>query len=258
MFSYRKKIVFENLKNSFPEKSKDEIKIIAKKFYKHLADITLESIKGYTMKPKELVKRFKLIDNTIEKKFYEQNKDVILVSSHYGNWEWGPRAAPYILAFDIVVLYKPLKNKYIDKYMNELRKKDNAKMQSIFTTGRAFVNHNKPYSVVMLSDQTPSNLKKAFWTEFLNQQTPCLHGLELYAKKFKLPVIYFNINKVKRGFYQIDLQVITDNPIEEVRGQITKKYMNILEKIIIEKPEYWLWSHKRWKHKTMPEKPRII
>jgi len=254
VIKYRKKVVFSNLKNSFPDKSEEEIYIIAKKYYKHLADIMLESFKGYTLNADKLLKRFSVANPEIERILFEKGENIVFVGGHYGNWEWGTRATPYLLLHDVVILYKPLKNKYIDAYLNRLREKDNTKMQSIFTTGRAFHNHTKPYTVIMVSDQNPANKKKAIWLDFLNQPTACLHGVELYAKKYKMPVVFFNISKIKRGYYEIDFELITSDPTQEAKGQIVKKFMNSLEKRIIQKPEYWLWSHKRWKAKIKPEK----
>lgn len=253
IIKYRKKVVFSNLKNSFPNKSDNEIKIIAKKYYKHLSDIFVESLKGYTLKPEKLLKRFSLENPEIEREFFKKGENIVFVGGHNGNWEWGTRATPYLLLHDVVILYKPLKNRYIDKYLNKLRQRDNTKMQSIKTTGRAFHNHEKPYTVIMLSDQNPGNKKKAIWIDFLNQPTPCLHGVELYAKKHNMPVVFFNISKVKRGHYKIDFELITLTPREESKGQIVKKYMQALEKRIIQQPEYWLWSHRRWKIKKVPE-----
>ena len=250
---YRRKVVFANLKNSFPEKSEEEITVITKKYYKHLSDLILESIKGYTLSVKKLLKRFSIVNAEIETKLFEQGKNIVFVGGHLGNWEWGTRATPYLLLHDVVILYKPLKNIYIDAYLNKLRQKDNTKMQSINTTGRAFANHQKPYTVIMLSDQNPSNKKKAIWIDFLNQPTPCLHGVELYSKKYKMPVVFFNITKEKRGFYKIDFELITENPQDEKKGQIVKKYMTALEKRIKKQPENWLWSHRRWKTKKIPD-----
>ncbi len=249
IIKYRKKVVLNNLKNSFPEKNKDQIYSICKKFYKHLADIFLESFKGYSLNKKNLLKRFKVLKTSEINKLHNQQKNIIYAGGHIGNWEWGTRATPYYLKHSLAILYKPLKNKYIDKYLNNLRKKDNATMQSIYTTARAFLKLPKPFAVIMLADQSPAKVKKAIWTKFLNQQTACLHGIELYAKKFNMPVVFFSIDKIKRGYYQVDNELISANPRDEKKGDITKKYMHKLEQKIKQTPQFWLWSHKRWKHK---------
>ncbi len=250
---YRRKVVVTNLTKSFPEKSKKEIKKLTNKYYKHLSDITLESIKGYTLSIKEFNKRISVFNPEIEKKLFNEGKDVIFVSGHLGNWEWGPRAVPYFIKHKVAVIYKPIKNKYINKYVKELRKKDNATMYPIRLTARAFAKQEKPVSVVMLADQSNPNKKKAIWLNFLNQPTATLHGPELYAKKYDVPIVFFYFDKIKRGYYQIKCDTITETPRELERGQITKIYMEKLEAVIRSKPEYWIWSHKRWKHKFAPD-----
>ena len=246
---YRKKIVFKNLRNSFPEKNDKEIKKIAFKYYIHLADIMLESLKGYTMPAKQFKKRYKLLNPEIDIEYYEKGLNVIYVGGHQGNWEWGTQATPFILKHKIIILYKPLKNKYLDDYIKKRRERFGVKMVSINLTAKSFKEQNEPYCVIMVSDQNPSNKEKAIWTKFLNQDTATLHGTELYAKLYRLPVIYFETLKAKRGFYELTLIPITDNPRDEEKGQITQKFMSLLEKSIYKQPETWLWSHKRWKYK---------
>ncbi len=246
---YRRKVVFDNLKNSFPEKTDKELSVIAKKYYRHLSDLFFEAIKGFTMSKKNIRKRYNLIDAELTKKYYENNQNIIFAAGHYGNWEWGTRAIPYQLYHKSVVLYKPIKDKKINNYFKKLRSKDNVAMYSIFQTPRAFYQHNEPFAVVMLSDQSPSNLQKAIWVDFLNRPTATLHGIELYAKRYNTVVIFTDFDKVKRGYYQANFEVITENPKDLPDGEITKKYMNLLENKIKNKPEIWLWSHKRWKAK---------
>lgn len=258
VISYRKKVVFDNLKNSFPEKSEKEIKKIARKFYRNLSDMILEGIKGFTISKKNVMKRNKVMEVELTKKLYDQNKNIIFAAGHAGNWEWGARTSPYQLYHKSIVLYKPLKNKKIDAYLRKLRTMDNLGLYPIKSTARAFLNNDKPFSVVMLGDQNPSNRGKAIWVKFLNQPTACLHGIEVYAKKFDIPVIFAEFRRVKRGYYETYFEIITENPRELEDGQITKIFMNKLEEKIIKQPEIWLWSHKRWKHKFNPEKETII
>jgi KDO2-lipid IV(A) lauroyltransferase len=255
---YRKKIITQNLKNSFPEKDEKEIKRITKKYYRHLCDITLESIKGYTLSKKKLLKKCKVINPEIGDKFFEQGKNIIYAGGHYGNWEWGTRVAPLTFKHKIKIMYKPIRNKYIDRYINKMRAKDNAEMISIYYPGKAFYNKKEIFSIIMVGDQNPPNKDKAIWVKFLNQPTACLHGIELYAKKFNTPVVYFTFKKTSRGNYQVYLQEITKEPRNEQKGLITQKYMQLLEKDIKEQPEYWLWSHKRWKHTFDETKHKII
>lgn len=255
---YRKKVIVSNLKNSFPNKNEEEIRAITKSYYKNLSDILLESIKGYTLSKKKLLRRFKIINQNIEHELYSEHKNMIFVGGHLGNWEWGTRATPYLLEHQSVILYKPISNKYINRYVNNLRKKDKTKMVSITQTARAFMNNTRAAAVIMLSDQNTTNVKRAYWFNFLNQKTSFLHGLELYAKRNDLPVVFFSITRCRRGHYEIHFTPITLTPKQLPKGQLTKLYAIELEKAIKLHPEQWLWSHKRWKNKFDEQKYQLI
>lgn len=247
---YRKNVVLTNLKNSFPEKSEEDIKKIAKDFYHNLSDITLESIKGLTMNKKQLLKRYKVINLEFEHKYYEKGTGVIAVGSHYANWEWGIMCFSLQFSHETHGIYKPLSNKFIDKYIRKSRAAGGMNLVPIMETYNHFQkNFEKPPMQMLVSDQSPSNINKAHWIKFLNQDTACLHGMESYAKKYNLPIIYGDVQRVKRGYYEIKMLPVFDKPRETSEGEITKKFYEILEEIIICKPENWLWSHKRWKHK---------
>lgn len=257
VFSYRKKVVWQNLKNSFPEKSDQELIKITKGFYKNLSDITFEGIKGLSMSKKSLLKRYKLLNPELADKYYEQNKSVIAIASHYCNWEWGVLCLSLQFKHKSVGLYKPMSNKNIDEYMRKMRAAWGMNLVSIYETAQYFEkNISEPSIYIMVSDQSPANYPKAYWINFLNQDTACLHGPENYAKKYDLPVLYGHVERMKRGYYEISLSIVETSPKEKEPGEITKAYMKILEGYIFKKPENWLWSHKRWKKKK-PVKLKI-
>lgn len=245
---YRYKTVYSNLKASFPLKSKKRLRQITRNFYKNLCDIALESIKGYSLNPVTILKRYRCINPEIADKFFESGQDVIIAMSHYGNWEWGTQAAASIFRQKVYAFYKPMSNCYINKFI--LKKRMNNKMQFISIYDSKFSirsNHEKPKAYFMVSDQSPGSRKKAYWVKFLNHETACLHGIESYARLFNLPVIFCNVQRVKRGYYTIELKLLCPNPLITCVSEITVLYMRALEKIIIAKPEDWLWSHRRWK-----------
>lgn len=247
---YRKDIVLYNLKNAFPEKSDFEIKQITKKFYKNLSDITLESIKGFSMSKKELLKRYKVLNPELINNYLPERSSFIGIGSHYCNWEWGVLSFSLQFPQQTIGFYKPLTNKYTNNYLLKTRAAWGMYLESIKGTADVFAkNSDTPTIFFMISDQSPSNLKKSIWIDFLNQETPFLHGAEFYARKMNYPVIYGDVQRVKRGFYTIYLSIIESQPKETVESEITHKLAKKLESIIIEKPENWLWSHKRWKHK---------
>ena len=249
IIGYRKKVVLINLRNSFPEKSEQEIHRIAKKFYNHLSDLILESVKGYSLSGKKILKRYTYQKSEIVSNYFKQGKDIVLAGGHYGNWEWGILMISKILPFKMSGVYNPMSNKYIDKYIKKLRTERGTELVPLKLTKRIFANKSdKPKAIMLVGDQNPSNKGKSIKTTFLNQETFCIHGIELYAKLYNLPVVYYSIVKEKRGYYKLTASLITDKPRELAKGELTKIYMKKLEESIRKEPEFWLWSHKRWKH----------
>jgi KDO2-lipid IV(A) lauroyltransferase len=250
--AYRRKAVELNLKNSFPEKDQKEIHKLMKKFYHHLCDISLESLKGFTMSPKQIVKRHHILNPELADKFFGQGISVIAEPGHYNNWEWGSLSPGLQMKYPIVCFYKPLSNKLTDAYLKTHRAKFGTKLESIRFTARAFEGmKGTPAVFIMAADQSPSNMKDCYWIDFLHRETAWLHGPEKYARLYNMPVIYVDIQKVKRGYYALKLVVLTENPASLPDGEITRLYAGQLEKSIINEPAYWLWSHRRWKHSRL-------
>ena len=246
---YRRKVVELNLKNSFPGKNEEEIKKLTKKFFHHLCDISLESLKGFTMSPDEINKRHHILNPELADRFFASGISVIAEPAHYNNWEWGSLSPGLQLKYPIVCFYKPLSNKLTDTFLKKHRVKFGTKMESIRFTSQAFEGLvSTPTAFIMAADQSPSNLKDCYWIDFLNLDTAWLHGPEKYARLYKMPVVYVDIQKVKRGYYTLDLVMITEDPASLPDGEITRRYAKLLEKSIINEPAYWLWSHRRWKH----------
>ncbi len=250
IIGYRKAVVVKNLKDSFPEKSEAEIKRLAHLSYKNLADVTVESFKGFTMSDKQIVARHKVIKPEMLDQFSDAGRGVILLPNHYGNWEWGAMSPSLQFEHDVVALYKPLSNKYIDRFVRENRSRTGAFLGSIYKTAEIFEERKDNITAyVMASDQSPSNAKKSIWINFLGRETAFLHGPEMYARKYNMPVVFVDIQRVKRGFYTMDLTIISDQSSDTKAGEITTRYVHLLEEVIRKKPENWLWSHKRWKLK---------
>ncbi|OFX22003.1 MAG: hypothetical protein A2041_12310 [Bacteroidetes bacterium GWA2_31_9b] len=250
VFKYRKETILTNLRNSFPEKSEKEIRSIAKKAYRNLSDIIIESIKAFTISNKRICNRFKIINPELLDEYYSKNQSIIGVTGHYGNWEWGALAGGLQIKHKGIAIYKPLSNKYIDKFLRRTRAANGATLESIKSTSNTFEKHAHETCIFMLvADQSPTNMKEAVWTTFLNQETACLHGPEKYAKRFNYPIVFVNIQRIKRGYYELRFSKLVDEPLKTSDGEITKIYMSKLEEIIKAKPENWLWSHRRWKRK---------
>jgi len=247
---YRKKVIKTNISNSFPNMSESRKKDIRKKFYKNLCDILLEGIKGVSMGGEELAKRYKFLNPEVMNAYFDKGQDVVSVGSHYANWEWGIVAAPCFLKHEVYAFYTPLTNKLIDENMRESRKKLGTVLIPTKDVRKAFsAPKDRPATYFFAADQSPSNLKGVHWMTFLNQDTPCMKGHEFFAKHYNLPVVYFDINRLKRGYYTVNLILIEEQSEASAPNAITEKYNRTLEEIIIKKPEDFLWSHRRWKHK---------
>ncbi len=253
VFKYRRQVVEQNLEETFPNLTRKEIRGLSWKFYRNLSDVLVEGIKAFTMTSGQIRARHKVLNPELALPFHEMKKSIIAVPSHYGNWEWGSMSGALYLPQNYVVFYKPLNNKWIDRYTRWSRSKYRGNLVSIYRTRKVFEEHHAKDSIfIMASDQSPSNSGKAIWVNFLGRDTAFLHGPEFYAKKYDLPVIFVDIQRVRRGYYELTLELITDKPMETAEGEITRKYAGLLEKAILAKPENWLWSHRRWKLRKQP------
>jgi KDO2-lipid IV(A) lauroyltransferase len=248
---YRKKVVFENLKKSFPEKSEEEIKKIAKKFYHHLCDYFLESIYMLNMSNNEVKRRYKPCNPEVIEELYAKGKNAIALTTHYANWEWA--ASGWIqMPYKTIGIYKPLSNKLFDRFMIHLRSRYGSPVEPMKNTLRAIVEsqqHRDSFILYLLGDQRPMKNEIRYWTTFMNQDTPLITGPEKLARKFDLAVVFVDVRQKHRGYYELNYEVITENPKQTEEFEITEKYIRLVERQILSKPEFYLWSHKRWKHK---------
>ncbi|MBK7528858.1 MAG: lysophospholipid acyltransferase family protein [Sphingobacteriales bacterium] len=248
---YRRQVVFNNLNNSFPNKTPQEITQIAKAFYQHLADISLEAFKCDKMNKQMYLNRLKFLNPEILTPYLTSGKSIIVTMGHYGNFEWGAVSSPLTFTpYTTAVTHSPLANKHINQYVHKYRVQFGL---NLFTTNNTATMFNtlvaQKSAFFMMADQSPTNLNKAQWVQFLNQDTPCLRGPEKYARIHNLPVFFLSIERVKRGHYQLNCQLITNTPATLPDGEITQKYMQLLEQQINKNPSEWLWSHRRWKRK---------
>ncbi len=246
---YRRKVVEDNIRNCFPDLSEKERNRLVSLSYKNLADIFVEAIKGFTISGKRVVARHRYINPEFLSPYIKSGKSVILLPAHYGNWEWGGLSTPLQVDYEkVIVLYKPLSNKSADRMARKNRSRTGISMEPIYDTARLFKDYaKKTTAFFLIADQSPSNASKAYWVNFLGRETAFLHGPERYARLHNLPVIFTDIQRVKRGHYEISFSLIADNPASLLEGEITARYASKLEDTIRKKPENWLWSHRRWK-----------
>ncbi len=248
MVGYRKTIVYNNLKKAFPGKSEKEIKAIRKKFYHYFCDLMLETLKTLTISAKTAQKHVIVEDKSVIEKYYQKKQSIIIVLGHLGNWELIGAGFSQAILHEMYTIYHPLSNKYFDKLLYHMRTRLGNKLYAMNDTlKRMLINKNQVTATVFIADQTPRP-RGAYWTTFLNQDTPVFIGTEKIAKKLNYPVVYASIKRIKRGKYTLNFELIEDNPKETPPGYISEKHTKHLEKDIIEQPEIWLWSHRRWKH----------
>ncbi len=247
VFKYRREVVFQNLHNAFPYLPDANIEKIARAAYKNLADITVEGIKGFSMSAQELKDRYVFKNPEIINELTAYQGSSIIMAAHYSNWEWGAITFPQYVEAQVVAIYKPLSNALTDAYVHRSRASTGVVLTPI---GQAWAGFKKYKSqkcgFVLISDQSPSNAKGQ-WIRFLNQDTVCLAGGDLYARKTNLPVFFMKMDRVSRGRYSVDFELLCENPASMPAGAITSLFMHRLERQIIAKPGNWLWSHKRWK-----------
>lgn len=248
---YRRKVVHENLIRSFPEKSPEEIRKIAKKFYHHLSDLGLETIKFNQMTEKQIDERLIVHDLDIFEEYYNQGKSIVLLGQHHNNWEWSGSIQRYIKA-QYLVVYNPVrKNKALEKFILDTRERFGAKSIPVnhsVRTALEFNNAKRPGALILAADQTPP-ANSQFWTTFLNQETAFFAGPMKIAIKTNQPVVLHHTRKVGRSKYEVFHYKLIENPSEVKPEEILMAYIQKLEEIIQTEPEYWLWSHRRWKHK---------
>lgn len=250
---YRRKIVRMNLANSFPEKPAEELKKIEFRFFRYFTDMVFETIKLFTMSPAQKLKRCKMTNGTklLLEDLCAKNRSAILVMGHYGNWEYCPSGLPLQTAFQSYVIYHPLSNPYFDRLMSRMRTSTSCKLYTMAGTLKGMIgNRHELNMTAFLGDQSP-NPSAAIWTQFLNQDTAVFNGSEKIAQKLNLAVVYGCLERVARGKYVYHTKLICEDASTTQPGEITEKHIRLLENDIRKAPEYWLWTHRRWKHKKL-------
>jgi KDO2-lipid IV(A) lauroyltransferase len=250
LLPYRKRLVLENLRRSFPEKSDAELLQIRRRFYRHFCDMVVESLKTFTASPASIRARVELVNLELIDRLYKDGKSVILATGHYANWEWPAITLPYHSAHTATGIYKKLSNPFFDGKLQRSRSRFGLKLMSTREVAQFFSAHEKELCTYgFINDQSPSDPRRGHWMEFLHQDTCMLLGVETYAVKYDFPVVYVMITKKRRGYYRLEYRLVSEHPRQEPQFAITEACARINEAIIREEPAYWLWTHRRWKHK---------
>ena len=250
IFPYRRKVVLQNLRSSFPEKPEAEIRKIEREFYRHFCDVLVETIKLFSASQNAIESRILLVNPELLDEYFTKGKSLILVTGHYANWEWPAVTLTSHSKHKGTGIYQRLSSKFFDKKLRQTRARFGMELMSTREVADFFESHqNQLCAYGFINDQSPSDPKKGHWMKFLNQPTCMLTGAERYAVKFNYPILYGAITRIKRGHYRIEYIPVSDSPASEKSFFITEKCAMINESIIRKDPAYWLWTHRRWKHK---------
>ena len=251
LIGYRKKVVLENLQFAFPKKELDELRTIQKKFFKHFTDIFIESIKAFTISEKTIKKHYKYTNPELINDLYDKGRSIAFMGSHQANWEWSI-SIPLVVKITCFGAYTRIGNSYFDKTVKDSRTKFGfigyKTTETIKSISRNF-DEGVQGLYLLLSDQSPQIHKTHYWREFMGVKVPIHTGAEMIAKKFDMAVVNYTVKKVKRGYFEVTFETITEQPNEYKDYEITDKYLAITERNICDQPEYYLWSHKRFKHR---------
>lgn len=256
LFNYRKEIVLNNLTLAFPEKTNHELLSIRRKFFRHFTDIFIEMAKSFTISEKEISKRYKYKNPEIFEEIEKLGKSVIIMGSHYANWEWIVNLSS-ITNFNCMGVYKKISNPYFDKVLRENRERFGGHFIETKETVKKMVlnkQNNIPSIYGLLSDQSPTLHRAQYWRDFLNVKVPIHTGAESLAKKYDFIILYMSVNRVKRSYYEVSFEILAKNPNDFKNYEITDEFIKRTEKQIKEKPQYYFWTHKRFKHKDRAPK----
>ncbi len=255
LIGYRRKVVSQNLKNAFPEKSMKEIAEIESRFFQYLCDLVLETLKTTKWNDTMVRNHLSMEEVPVLNELYQEGKSFIIVMGHFGNWEWAGPCFSLSSKHQLVVIYQPLSNPYFEKMLVRSRTKFNTRIVPRVNTLKSMIkDRDKVNATALIADQAPIPLENALWIDFLNQDTPVFTGPEKIARKLNQPVIYMRVSRTARGKYKITPVLINREPKDSEPNEITKEFNRLLEEDIRRQPETWLWSHKRWKHKRPVDK----
>ena len=251
IIGYRKKIVRNNILIALPHVSEEKRLVIEKKFYHHMCDMFLEMIKTMSISSEEMKERFKITNIELLKEYEQKNKSIILLAAHYASWEW-LLSINESTSFKCYGVYKKVNNKYFDAKVRAIRSKFKSELVTTDNT-IALINDNEKNGIMSLyglaSDQSPQVHKTFHWQQFMGITVPVHTGAEMLAKRYDLEVVFAKVKKVKRGYYEATFVPIANNPKSIPDYEITDAYLKEVEQQILEAPEFYFWTHKRWKHR---------
>ena len=248
LIGYRKSVIVNNLKKSFPNSSDQEIKKYTNRYYHHLCDLIVESIKNISITNEELLDRFSFENVEMLNELYDKKKSVVVMGGHYGSWERYALAISLSSQHKQLAIYKPFKNKFLNQKIKLIRERFGVQMISMMMTKKYFLKDPEDLKCITFGlDQWTPSPKKAYWSKFLHQDTSFYQSAEILAKEFDWAVVYCGLDKYKRGHYRGTFELLTNQAPLTADGELTEAFIRRLEANIQRDPPYWLWSHRRWK-----------
>ena len=246
---YRRAVIVNNLRRSFPEKSSAEIRQIARAFYHNLTDVMVESLKGLTIREDELRRRVTFRNLDLIQQYYQQHQSLLLLTTHQGNWEWLLLAGCSYLPYPVDAVYKPLANPRMDTLMYQARARFGGQPIAKDRILREVLRRrNQVRAIAMVADQTPARETPRYWTDFLHQETGFYRGIEQLPQAVQYPVLFVAMKRIRRGYYEVSFAPIGQPPYKKGDLTILPNYVRQAEQLIRQQPAHWLWSHQRWKY----------
>ncbi|MFC2114029.1 lysophospholipid acyltransferase family protein [Bacteroidota bacterium] len=253
VFSYRKVVILRNLEQAFPEKSEKEIRELMRQFYKSYSDVFLETIKLLSISENRLRKMIHVVENNNWEKLRSEKLGAFILTGHRGNFEMAGQFLSLTLPLPFYGAYKPFKSKIFEYIWFKLRHNFKMKYIPVKQVSRFILQHaSQGLYTAFLNDQNPTMGDKHCWVNFLNKETIFFTGPVTLASKLSIPVYFMDMVRVKRGKYQIIVEVVSETPYDRAEHEIVEKYVHLLEQAIRRNPSGWLWSHRRWKHHRKP------
>ena len=247
---YRKKIITQNIRNSFPEKSDEEIAQIRKKFYLNFSDYLVETVKSFSISEVETRVRMQHINQELFHEAQKEGKNIILLAGHVFNWEWINALAKLVPQDHCHPVYRKVNSAFWEDQMKKVRNKfGNEALEANDVIKNILRTKNDGNSIYMfVADQTPHVANVNYGLEFLNQRTPAFIGYDKLATRLDLAFFYCDMKKVKRGHYQVNYYRIYPDGEKFVPNEVVKKFHKLLENTIKRSPDNYLWSHRKWKY----------
>lgn len=257
---YRNEAVTENLRLTFPNKSNKELTKVKKDFYHHFVDVFLEMIKSFSISKKEITKRYAYKNIELIDELYKDGKSVILVGSHYANWEW-ILSIGSLIHYETYAAYKKVRNTYLNNMVLKSRERFGVTLKptSKIISQIKYNHKNNIQSIYgLLSDQSPQLRKTFYWRKFFGIKVPIHTGAEMLARKYNMNMVFMDVKKIKRGYYETTFSLITNEVSNFSNYELTDIFIDKVEKQVYKKPEYYFWTHKRFKHRNKQEKSKTI